>query len=72
MVTITIFRIKKSILNKTAEDYADYADTFPVKKTIAKHKHDQALELEYDATKVLMNKKWNEEVILELMEICLL
>ena len=45
------------------EDYADYADIFPAKITIAKHKHDQALERECDAAKALMNKKSNEKVI---------
>ena len=49
---------------KTAEDYTDYADIFPDKKTIAKHKHGQALERECDAAKALMNKKLNEKVIL--------
>ena len=29
---------------ETVEDYVGYADTFSDEETIAKHKHDQALE----------------------------
>ena len=44
---------------ETIEDYVGYADTFSDEETIAKHKHDQALEWECDAAKVLVNRKSN-------------
>ena len=37
---------------------------FLIKKTIGKHKHDQALERERDAAKALMNKNSNDKVTL--------
>ena len=37
---------------KTADDYADYADIFPTKTMIAKHKHEWASERECDVAKL--------------------